>query len=125
MRFLIDRCAGSRIAAYLLEQGHDVFQMSERGPDPGDMAILQRAAEDKRILVTMDKDFGRLIYLENRAHSGIIRLPDVPSLRRVEIMKRILDAHSEHLTEGCIITVRGDRIRISFPSAVSLKRNEK
>jgi predicted nuclease of predicted toxin-antitoxin system len=126
MRFLIDRCAGRRIAEFLKQQGHDVSEVAERKSDPGDIAILQWASDENRILVTMDKDFGRLVYLENRTHSGIIRLPDVRSPQRSEIMKRILEAHSINLAEGCMITIRGDRIRISFSEGFNiafLKKN--
>jgi hypothetical protein len=33
MRFLIDRCAGALIAEWLRQQGHDVVESRERGPD--------------------------------------------------------------------------------------------
>ena len=36
MKFLIDRCAGHRLADWLRLQGHDVIESQERGPDPGD-----------------------------------------------------------------------------------------
>jgi predicted nuclease of predicted toxin-antitoxin system len=52
MRFLIDRCA-------------------ELGPDPGDRALLEWAAKETRILVTIDTDFGELIYLENVSHAAV------------------------------------------------------
>jgi predicted nuclease of predicted toxin-antitoxin system len=115
MKFLIDRCAGRKVAEFLRTQGHDVSEISERGADPGDSAILQWAAEEDRILVTMDKDFGKLVYLAKQAHSGIVRLPDVRSSQRLEIMKQLLEFRAVHLNEGAIITVRGDRIRTSFP----------
>jgi|WetSurMetagenome_2_1015567.scaffolds.fasta_scaffold38313_4 predicted nuclease of predicted toxin-antitoxin system len=115
MRFLIDRCVGHKIAEFLKSQGHDVSEISERGADPGDPVILQWAAEEDRILVTMDKDFGKLVYLNRLAHSGIVRLPDVRSSQRMEIMQQLLDFHAAHLSEGAMITIRGGRIRTSFP----------
>ena len=36
MRFLIDRCAGTLIAAWLRTQSHDVVEARDLGPDPGD-----------------------------------------------------------------------------------------
>jgi predicted nuclease of predicted toxin-antitoxin system len=58
MRFLIDRCAGRLIADWLRKQGHDVVESRELDPDPGDRALLDRAAKETRILVTIDTDFG-------------------------------------------------------------------
>ena len=75
MRFLIDRCAGKIIADWLRLQGHDVVEARELGPDPGDRALLELAATESRILITIDTDFGQLIFLESAAHSGLVRLP--------------------------------------------------
>jgi predicted nuclease of predicted toxin-antitoxin system len=87
----------------------------EQGPDPGDMALLQTAAEEGRILVTIDSDFGTLVYLLGAAHAGILRLPDVPASRRIALMADLLDRHGQDLP-GSIVTVRGGRIRISRTS---------
>jgi Domain of unknown function (DUF5615) len=65
IRFLIDRCAGQLLADWLRKQGHDVVESRELGPDPGDRALLDWASKETRILVTIDADFGELIYLEN------------------------------------------------------------
>src|SRR5678810_1318330 len=85
MRFLIDRCAGRLVADWLRKQGHDVVESRELGPDPGDRALLEWAANEARILITIDTDFGQLVYVDNVAHAGIIRLPDVPSLSLIHI----------------------------------------
>ena len=78
MRFLVDRCAGRRLAEWLHSAGHDVVEVRLLGPDPGDRALLEMAAADSRILVTIDTDFGELIYLRGSPHAGLIRLPDAP-----------------------------------------------
>jgi predicted nuclease of predicted toxin-antitoxin system len=41
LRFLIDRCAGRRLAQWLREQGHDVVEVKALGRDPGDEALLR------------------------------------------------------------------------------------
>ena len=115
MKFLVDRCAGSRLAAYLREHGHDVVESRERGPDPGDRVLLQWAAADGRVLITMDKDFGEFLFVENAPHCGMVRLPDVPAAQRIELMEKVLAAHPQDLSEQAVITVRGGRIRISHP----------
>lgn len=82
-------------------------------PDPGDRALLRRARAEDRILITIDTDFGRLVFLEDVAHAGLVRLPDVPAEQRIQLMSRVLDNYSTQLEERAIITVRGDRIRIT------------
>ena len=75
MRFLVDRCAGRQLADWLREKGYDVLEARELGPDPGDGALLGHANAERRILVTIDTDFGELVFLHDVAHSGLVRLP--------------------------------------------------
>ena len=113
MRFLIDRCAGRRIADWLRSNGHDVVDARELGPDAGDRALLDHAAREGRILVTIDTDFGKLIHLYDVAHTGLVRLPDVPAQRRIALIAGLIEHQEEALESGAVVTVRGERIRIS------------
>lgn len=71
------------------------------------------AASESRILVTIDTDFGQLVFLENAPHCGLIRLPDVPAKERLRLIEDLLTRFSSQLEEAAIITVRGGRVRIS------------
>ncbi len=113
MRFLIDRCAGRLIAQWLRSQGHDVVESRERGPDRGDRILLEWAASESRVLITIDTDFGQLVFLENAPHCGLIRLPDVPAKERIRLIEDLLTRFSPELEEFAIVTVRGGRVRIS------------
>ena len=113
MRFLVDRCAGRRLADWLRQKGHDVLESRERGPDPGDRVLLQWAIEERRVLVTMDKDFGQIIFVGGASHCGLVRLPDVPVGRRIALMEMVLTEYPDELAARSVITVRGDRVRIS------------
>ena len=115
MRFLIDRCAGRRLAEWLRDQGHDVVEARELGADPGDRALLERAAADGRILVTIDTDFGELVYVRRVPHAGLVRLPDVPAERRIALIAEVLERHRQALEIQAIVTIRDGRIRISHP----------
>jgi predicted nuclease of predicted toxin-antitoxin system len=116
VKFLIDRCAGHRLAQWLQTQGHDVLESRDRGPDPGDRILLDWALAEGRILITMDKDFGAFIFVDDAQHCGIIRLPDVPVEKRIKLMEKVLATHSADLANQAIITVRGARIRVSRAS---------
>lgn len=113
MKFLLDRCAGRRLADWLREAGHDVSESRLRGPDPGDAELLAWAAAEDRVLVTLDKDFGQLVFTGNALHRGIIRLPDVPAARRIELVRQILAEIPAADIASMVVTVRGDRIRVS------------
>lgn len=113
MRFLVDRCAGHRLAQWLRGQGHDVREATEMAPDPGDQALLLWAVRERRILVTIDSDFGLLIFHHNQPHTGIVRLPDVPAGKRIVLMAQLIERYPEELAAGAILTVGSERIRIS------------
>ncbi|MBI5178727.1 MAG: DUF5615 family PIN-like protein [Nitrospinae bacterium] len=103
------------MAVWLREQGHDVVETKERGADPGDRVILEWAVAEQRVLITMDKDFGELVFSRGSAHCGIVRLPDLPAEGRIELMQKLFKNHSNELEEQLVITIRGERIRISRP----------
>ena len=115
MRFLVDRCAGRRLAEWLRFQGHDVVEALDGPPDPGDAALLRLAFADRRILLTLDTDFGSLVYLGGNEHAGIVRLPDVPVAERIALMGQLLSRHTESEIAQAVVVVRGNRIRFSRP----------
>lgn len=115
MRFLIDRCAGRCLADWLRGRGHDVVESRDLGADTGDRALLERAAAECRILVTIDTDFGELVYVEETPHAGLVRLPDVPVEQRIALMSEVLERHQHALEIQAVVTVRDGRVRISQP----------
>ena len=86
MDFLVNRCTGHRLTQWLQSQGHNALGARELGPDPGDRALLERAVSENRILINMDKDFGELIHLHSRPHTGLIRLPEVRMAQRITLI---------------------------------------
>ncbi|MBI4562203.1 MAG: DUF5615 family PIN-like protein, partial [Candidatus Rokubacteria bacterium] len=72
----------------------DVIESRERGRDPGDRKLLEWAAAEGRVLVTMDKDFGEFVFAEKVGHCGLLRLPDVSAQRRIALMNRVLANYS-------------------------------
>ena len=68
---------------------------------------------NREILITIDTDFGQLIFQQGISHAGLIRLPDVGANERLRIPEDVLDRFSDQLQHACIITVRGGRVRIS------------
>ena len=115
MRFLVDRCAGRRLAEWLRDHGHDVVEARSLGPDPGDRALLELAESAGRVLITIDTDFGELIHVHDVPHAGLVRLPDVPADQRIALMAELVESRGDVLEAGAIITIRGRRIRISRP----------
>ena len=108
------------MAEWLSGNGHDVVDSRSLGQDPGDRALLELAESENRVLITMDKDFGELIYLHGVSHAGMIRLPDVRLPQRIEMVEELVSHYGQALEERAIVTIRGERVRVSrHPSAPS------
>lgn len=43
----------------------------------------------------------------------MVRLPDVPTEKRIKLMEQVLQNHTTDLLDKAIVTVRGGRIRVS------------
>lgn len=114
MRFLVDECAGPGLALWLREQGHDVFSVFDQARGMNDDDVLQLALKDERILITIDKDFGELIFREKRSHHGVIllRLKDERSKSKIASMDHLFSNYATRLKDQFVV-VTDTRIRFS------------
>lgn len=113
MKFLLDVCSSSRSLHTLLSNlGHDVRLMGEIDPRASDEVVLALAHQEERIVVTEDKDFGELIVVQRRLHSGIIRFLELPIVEQVVAMQEVLTAYRTELESGAMLVVTRGRIRV-------------
>jgi len=112
-KVLLDTGISHKHVATLSQAGHDAVWAGE-SEDLGDKAILQRAFDEQRILVTLDKDFGELAVRENRPHSGIIRITaGYLSAEQPSLIVETLSQYGDQLLAGSIITLeKGRPVRI-------------
>ena len=112
MKLLLDACISPQARKELITAGHDVVWAGDWGEDPGDPTILQRAHQESRVLVTLDKDFGELGVLRGAPHSGIVRLVNFRAKQQGRVCVEVLARHAEDLHAGAIITTEPGRVRI-------------
>jgi len=75
MRLLANENVPWDLVAALRKLGHDVMWIRVEAPGISDRKVLERAVEDRRILLTLDKDFGEVAYkFQMPAECGIILL---------------------------------------------------
>ncbi len=115
MRVLLDSCVWGGVKSELLLREHDAWWTGDLPTDPGDNEILNIAKEEGRILVTLDKDFGELVFLHGFSHSGIIRLVEIPSRAQGQAIIAVLQSFGEQLMGGAIVTLKDGRIRVRLP----------
>lgn len=76
-------------------------------------ALLRTAAAEKRTLITIDTDFGEIVFVDHKPHAGLLRLPATPAETRIAILRQILEAYTPDVINQSVITVRGGRIRVT------------
>ena len=114
MRFLVDESTGPAVAAWLRQQGHELFSVyaEARGMDDDD--IIHKAFTENWILITNDKDFGEKVYREQRPHKGIVllRLEDERAAVKIETLKRLLESYADRLADQFVV-VTESRVRFA------------
>jgi len=114
MRFLADESCDFAVVRALRRAGFDVLCISESSPRTEDSEVIRLALHEGRILLTEDKDFGRLVYSHGQDTLGVIFLR-FPTFARREISRDVLNLvkqQGEKLV-GSFVTVQPGRIRIS------------
>lgn len=76
MKFLTDENIGIKVVKFLRSRRHNVLSVLEtkelRGSDDG--FLISLANKENRIIITLDKDFGELVFRQSKQSSGVILL---------------------------------------------------
>lgn len=105
MRFLVDECTGPDVAKWLHEQGHEILSIFEKARGADDEAVIRKALEEQRILITSDKDFGEKVYRDGRLHHGIIllRLEDERPASKIAALSSLLRTYEDRLSDSFVV----------------------
>ncbi len=115
MRVLLDSCIWGGAKKDLDAAGFDVVWVGDFLKDPGDESIMQLSCEQKRIIVTQDKDFGELAIFREVPHFGIIRLVNFRAGEHGSTVIRTLNLYKSEIIQKAIITVTNNRVRVRLP----------
>ena len=121
MKFLADQDVYGLTVKYLQSLGHDVIPVGQLGLSQAeDPELLRIAREQDRILVTRDRDFGALVFLEGQG-PGVIYVRVLPSTQNAvhaELARVLTLYHEAELRESFIVVEPGrHRIRRIGPGA--------
>ena len=113
LRFLADESCDFWVVRELRASAFDVVAVSEQVPGATDERVIELARSDSRIVITEDRDFGRLVFAATHATSGVIYIR-YPAARRPELPGRILHLvqHEGGRLEKSFTVVGPHRIRI-------------
>jgi len=94
--FLADESCDFAFVRVLRHQvGYDVTAIVEFMSGASDLKVLELAFEERRILLTEDKDFGEWVFAHKRATAGIL-LVRYPANMRSKMTQAMVELVSEH-----------------------------
>ena len=101
MRILANENIAGDAVDVLRQRGHDVAWIRTDSPGASDEANLVRAVSEDRLLITLDKDFGELVFRLGRAAScGVVlfRLAAPSSAVIAQLIADALDSRTDWAT---------------------------
>ena len=114
MKFLVDESAGWSIVRRLRSLGHDVASVEEDRPGVEDSEVCAWANREGRVIITNDKDFGRLVFQAKLPNQGVIllRLQDEMATNKVRVISDILAGYEDRLMNHFLVASESEvRIR--------------
>ncbi len=115
MKLLLDQGLPRSAARLLREAGTDCVHLGEIGYSTAeDAAILQKARDDGRIVVTLDADFHALLAFSAAVSPSVIRIrtEGLRGEKVASLILQVIEHCGEDLGRGAVVTVQQSRIRI-------------
>jgi len=113
LSFIVDVGVGTGIEKYLRLEGYDTKAVREIDPCMEDEEIIRIAVLENRMVVTMDKDFGELVYHSSMDHRGVLllRLENANGAEKLRVVKHIIENHDSQI-KNCFCVFQNDKFRI-------------
>jgi len=113
MRFLVDQDVYAATLRFIRALGHDAVTASELGlSQASDTELLSVAQRQGRVLVTRDRDYGGLVFVQ-RLGAGVIYLRVSPAGLDAahQELERVLSSYSAEQLHEAFVTVEPGRHR--------------
>lgn len=108
IKFLVDVNIEKRIVDFLIEKGFDVKCVVDINKQMSDVYLCEIANNEQRIVLTNDKDFGEIVFLQKKISNGIIllRVKNQDSFEKVILLGRLLDSYSNKITNHFVVITK-------------------
>jgi predicted nuclease of predicted toxin-antitoxin system len=109
MRWLADECVAATLVTLLRSDGHDVLSVAEVAAGLSDTDVVALALQEKRLLLTEDKDFGDLVFRRERAVPGVVlmRIDTDNSKLKASRLAAAIDQYGEGLFGRYMVIEQG------------------
>lgn len=92
MKFKLDENISHRAADFIRAAGHDVVTVRDQGlRGTTDERLFEICADEGRVLITLDHDFGQVLRFPPEASAGIVVLELGPRATHTALLSRVRD----------------------------------
>ncbi len=112
MRLLVDACMSRGLFEAINSAGHDAVWVRDWQPAAPDSAIIQKAREEHRAIITLDRDIPALVLRSQLPGPSVLRLTRISSKAQIPAALDALRRHETDLDLGALVTVSPRNIRI-------------
>lgn len=113
MRILADENVDGPIITWLRSNGHDVVWASELYAGASDDWLVRQASDENRVIITSDRDFGKLVFRRGLRPPGValLRIRASSSTQFLAALAAQWPAIEAHVVGKFLVVSRG-RIRV-------------
>ena len=109
LRFLADESCDFGVVRALRVEGYDVLALTEITTRTLDNEVIAQAYNEKRILLTEDKDFGQLVFASQVDSAGVIliRYPGNATKSLQETMVKFVQERGNEIRNAFVVIQPG------------------
>ncbi len=114
MNLIADECVPRQVVERLIADGHSVEWITRSAPGISDVSLLDRSADAAAPLLTIDTDFGELVFRAGQATAGVclLRLEGISNSLKAGLVSQFIPDHGSELAGMFfVVTPGGTRSR--------------